>query len=71
VVEFYLIGEHFVRCVFSFFFLDKSKYIYKKAQRGATQRTQGVYKGSLRGRGEVREKPYMRIFYFLLKGKVR
>jgi hypothetical protein len=39
-----------------FFFFDKSKYIYKKAQRGATQSIQGVYTGSLKGRGEVGKK---------------
>jgi hypothetical protein len=33
------------------FFFDKSKYIYRKAQRGATQSTQEVYKGEPKGRG--------------------
>jgi hypothetical protein len=41
--------------VFFFFFLI-SQNIYKKAQRGATQSTQEVYKGSLRGGGEVIKK---------------
>jgi hypothetical protein len=33
------------------FFFYKSKYIYRKAQRGATQSTQEVYKGEPKGRG--------------------
>jgi hypothetical protein len=33
-----------------FFFFDKSKYIYKRAQRDATQSTQEVYKGKPKGR---------------------
>jgi hypothetical protein len=33
-----------------------SQNIYKKAQRGATHSTQGVYTGSLKGIGEVGKK---------------
>jgi hypothetical protein len=36
----------------TFFFFDKSKYIYRKAQRGATQSTQEVYKGKPKGKGK-------------------